>query len=66
MFGHRPGVAVVVGVNLDDIPIGVRVMNGCSEAMVRGPLRQDAQTLQARIGAEQIVERLALESNVLQ
>jgi hypothetical protein len=65
-FGRRPRVTVVVDIDLDDVPVRVIVINGRPDAMVGRSSRRDASALQPGIGAKQLVERVALESDVLQ
>ena len=56
MLGRRPIVAVVVDAELDDVLVGIRVIERRSHALVGGPHRQDAQALEPNKGSQEIVE----------
>ena len=65
MLCRSPRIAVVAGVDLDSVLVGVLIIQRYPHPVVGSPQRQNSQILQPDIGSQQVVNRGATESHVL-
>ena len=65
LLRNRPVVGEIIDIQLKDIPVGILVINRGLDKLIRGPKQRDAEFLEADVSAQEIVECLVFESDVL-